>query len=320
MSSDADLLRRQLALVDAGHLCATVQIVRVNGSIPNELGARMLVTPPSSAPSAQPDGDDHPAVATLVAGTVGGGRIEFEALKLAAIAMAEQRSRLVSAKLTELEAGGIGMMCGGQADLFIDVHLPAARLVLCGAGHINLALARLAQGLGWRLTVIDDRPEWANLDNFPMFTSVSQGTSGSPGDLGDLIVARPEHVLESLGLDDRTFVIVGTRENDTESILAASRTKARYIGVVASRRKAIRIIKELVARFAEPDADVAKFDLEALLPRFYAPIGLALGGRSPEAVALSILAEVQALRHEQDARPMRVSPEELMRYLKKDSA
>jgi xanthine dehydrogenase accessory factor len=311
MSSDADLLRRQLALVDAGHLCATVQIVRVNGSIPNELGARMLVTPPA------PD-VDHPGVATLVAGTVGGGRIEFEALKLAAIAMAEQRSRLVSAKLTEVEAGGIGMMCGGQADLFIDVHLPAARLVLCGAGHINLALARLAQGLGWRLTVIDDRPEWANLDNFPMLSGSAAALSpaGSPG---DLIVARPEHVLESLGLDDRTFVIVGTRENDTESILAASRTKARYIGVVASRRKAIRIIKELAARAAASDPVLADFDLEALLPRFYAPIGLALGGRSPEAVALSILAEVQALRHDQDARPMRVAPEELMRYLEKDS-
>jgi len=314
MSSNADLLRRQLALVDAGHLCATVQIVRVNGSIPNELGARMLVTPPTSA---------HPGVATLVAGTVGGGRIEFDALKLAAIAMDEQRSRLVSAKLTELEAGGIGMMCGGQADLFIDVHLPAARLVLCGAGHINVALAHLAQGLGWRLTVIDDRPDWANRDNFPMLapaqTVGATGTTGTSSAYSDLIVARPEHVLESLGLDKRTFVIVGTRENDSESILAASRTKACYIGVVASKRKAIRIIKELAHR-ARSDAGPDGFDLEALLPRFYAPIGLALGGRSPEAVALSILAEIQALRHDQDARPMRVTPDDLARYIKKDTS
>lgn len=283
--TDADLLRRQLALIDQGVACATVQIVRVNGSIPNELGARMLVTP-------------GPERAMLVAGTVGGGRIEYEALALANQALADERSRTVSAKLTEQEAGGIGMMCGGQVDLFIEVHLPVHRLVLCGAGHINIALARLARGLGLRVTVLDDRPDWASREHYPDL---------EPG--RDLLVEEPAAAMASLGLDARSYVVVGTRSNDTEVVVAASQTPARYIGVVASRRKAIRIIKELAHR---PDVDLPK-----LLPRFFGPIGLMLGGRSPEAVALSILAEVQAHRHGHDAAPMRVPPDELLRLLEK---
>lgn len=283
--TDADLLRRQLALIDAGTPCATVQIVRVNGSIPNELGARMLVTA----------GVER---AILVAGTVGGGRIEYEALALANEALADERSRIVSAKLTEQEAGGIGMMCGGQVDLFIEVHLPVHRLVLCGAGHINIALARLARGLGLRVTVLDDRPEWASREHYPEL------------ELGrDLLVAEPAAAMAGLGLDARSYVVVGTRANDTEVVVAASQTPARYIGVVASKRKAIRIIKELAHR--------PEVDLPALLPRFHGPIGLMLGGRSPEAVALSILAEIQAHRHGQDAAPMRVPPDELARLLEK---
>lgn len=286
--TDADLLRRQLALIDQGVACATVQIVRVNGSIPNELGARMLVTP----------GPDR---ATLIAGTVGGGRIEYEALALANEALSKERSCTVSAKLTEQEAGGIGMMCGGQVDLFIEVHLPVHRLVLCGAGHINVALAKLARGLGLRVTVLDDRPDWASREHYPDL------------ELGrDLLVEEPATAMASLHLDARSYVVVGTRSNDTEVVVAASQTPARYIGVVASKRKAIRIIKELAHR---PDVDLPK-----LLPRFFGPIGLMLGGRSPEAVALSILAEVQAHRHGHDASPMRVPPDELMRLLEKKQA
>lgn len=287
--SDPELLRRLLAHVEAGRACATVQIVRVNGSIPNELGARMLVT--------HTPGDER---ATLLAGTVGGGRIEYEALRLAAEALLAEESRLVSAKLTEAEAGGIGMMCGGQVDLFIEVHLPSHRLVLCGAGHIHVALARLAQGLDLRLTVIDDRPEWASPAHYPML---------QPG--VDLLVARPEEALANLGLDARSYVVIGTRANDLEALVAAAKTPARYIGIVASRRKAVRLVKELALR------DDLGVPLDAILPRLFAPVGLMLGGRSPEAVALSILAEVQAHRHGQMAGAMRVPPEELARLLAK---
>jgi len=279
--SDPTFFRRLAELLERGRPVATAQIVRVNGSIPNAVGARLLV-----------DSDGQ-----LVAGTVGGGMIEHRTLAAAREALANGESTLFTAKLTEQEAGGIGMMCGGQVDVFIEVVHPAPRLVLCGAGHINLALARMAHGLGLRVIVIDDRADWANDANFPH---------------AEVIVARPEATLGTLALDAQSFVVVGTRDRDTEVIVAASRTPVRYIGVVASKRKTIQIVKHLAER-----GDV---DLPALLPRFHGPIGLALGGRSPEAVALSILAEVQAVRHDQQATAMRVTPEELLWFAAKKSS
>ncbi|MCA9513937.1 MAG: XdhC family protein, partial [Myxococcales bacterium] len=197
-------------------------------------------------------------------GTVGGGGIELQTLIAAGEAIEEGKSRLVTAKLTEKEAGGIGMMCGGSVDVFVHVYVPEPRLLLCGAGHINKCLAPLALGLGFRVTVVDDRAEWAN-------------EAAYPG--ARVVVARPEDAMASLGVDRRTYVVVATRDRDTAAIIAASKTDAPYIGVVASKRKAIQIGKHL--------ADSGEVDLEALLPRFHAPIGLDLGGRTPEAVALT---------------------------------
>jgi len=281
--TDPAFYRRLAELVEAGEPCATAQIIRVNGSIPNELGARMLVNK---------QGD-------LEAGTIGGGQIEFQTLSACKLAIEEERTHTFTAKLTEKESGGIGMMCGGQVEVFIEVHVAEARLFLCGAGHINLALARFSRGLGWRVTVIDDRPEWANAHNFPE---------------AKVIVARPEAVLTTLGLDKRSWVVVGTRDRDTEVIVEAAKTPARYIGVVASKRKAIQIVKHLAVR------DEPGFDLDKLLPRLHGPIGLALGGRSPEAVALSIMAELQALRHDQPATSMRVSPDDLSSHAARKAA
>ena len=277
--SDVTLLRQLADLIDTGTPCATAQIVRATGSIPNELGATMLVGPRGE----------------LLAGTVGGGAIEAACLEATVAAIAAGHSQLFSAKLSEHEAGGIGMMCGGSCDVFIAVHNPEPRLVLLGAGHINRCLARLADGLGYHVTVVDDRPEWANADNYPH---------------AQLILALPEDALPTLGLDRNAFVVVATRDRDTPAIVAASRTAARYIGVVASKRKAIQIVKDIADRV----------DLDILVPRLHAPVGLRLGGRSPEAVALSILAEIQALRHEAPGDPMRLSPEKLLCYVQPKSS
>ncbi|PKN57052.1 MAG: hypothetical protein CVU56_13010 [Deltaproteobacteria bacterium HGW-Deltaproteobacteria-14] len=272
--SDVTLLRQLADLIDAGTPCATAQIVRATGSIPNELGATMLVGPGGE----------------LLAGTVGGGAIEAGALEATAKAIAAGKSQLYSTKLTEHEAGGIGMMCGGSCDVFIAVHNPAPRLLLLGAGHVNRCLARLADGLGYRITVVDDRPEWANADNYPH---------------AELVLAQAEDAIPTLGVDRHTFIVVATRDRDTPAVAAASKTSARYIGVVASKRKAIQLVKDIADRV----------DLDALVPRLHAPIGLRLGGRSPEAVALSILAEIQALQHDVQGDSMRLPPEKLLCYV-----
>lgn len=274
--------RRVEALLERNEPFATATIVKVGGSIPNDIGAKILVD----------------ANGERLAGTVGGGRIEFDTIAACRDAIHEGKSRLIHAKLTDREAGGIGMMCGGHADIFIDVHIPAPHLVLCGAGHINLALHRMTAGLGWRVTVIDDRADWASPANYPGAT---------------IIDARPEAVLQELGLTPTSFVVIGTRDGDLHAILAAAKTSTGYIGVVASKRKAILLAREVAALGGND------FDFEALLPRLHAPVGLQLGGRSPEAVALSILSEIQAVRYKVTPQPMRIAPEELACHVARKS-
>ncbi len=279
-ATDVDLYRQLADLVDGGIPCATAKIVRATGSIPNAVGATMLVG----------------LGGELIAGTIGGGGIEAKVLHAAGEALASgRRTELISAKLTEEEAGGIGMMCGGSCDVFIEVHQRAPTLLLLGGGHINLCLNRMAAGLGYRIIVVDDRVEWANAANYPG---------------AQIVNALPEDALPELGVDAQTYVIVATRDRDTPAIIAANQTNAAYIGVVASKRKAIQIVKNIAERV----------DLDALLPRLSAPVGLALGGRSPEAVALSILSEVQAHRYGVDGHAMGLTAEQLKCYVNKTSA
>lgn len=255
----------------AGEPCATATIMEITGSIPNEVGAKMLVGPGGS----------------LIAGTIGGGAFEHVALQEAAGAIAEGKSRTFSWSLTEKQAGGIGMLCGGTAKVFIEVFAPAPLLVMVGGGHVNIALWRLARPLGYRGVVVDDREQWANDRHFP-------GCAILP-------LEDPAPAFERISWTADSYVVIGTRDQDTMSLRAAARQNlpCRLIGMIASKRKTLRILKNL-----EDEGT----DLTAILPRFHAPLGLDLGkSKSPEAVALSIMAEIQAVRCGGDGRSLDVA-------------
>ncbi len=259
----------------AGEAVAVGTIVKVKGSAPNDVGAKVLIG----------RGGRH------LYGTVGGGAVERAVLQAGGEAIEAGRSRILSAHLTDEAQGGLGMMCGGSVEIFLEVHMPATRLILCGAGHVNAALAKLAAGFDLRLTVLDDREEWANAEKFP---------------LAEIHLARPEAVLPSLEVDEGTFLVIATHGEDLPALVAAAATPARYIGVVASKRKAITLVREAAALGA---------DVDALLPRLHAPVGLRLGGRTPEAVALSILAEIHATLYGGDGSPVRLPPATLAERL-----
>ena len=264
----------------AGEAVAVGTITRVKGSAPNDVGAKVLIG----------RGGRH------LYGTVGGGAVEYAVLQAGGEAIAKGQSRVFSAHLTDKAHGGLGMMCGGSVEVFLEVHMPATRLILCGAGHVSAALARLATGFGLRLTVLDDREDWANPQRYP---------------LAELHLARPEAVLPSLHVDEGTFIVIATHGEDLPALVAAAATPARYIGVVASQRKPLTLLREAAALGA---------DVEGLLPRLHAPIGLALGGRTPEAVALSILAEIHATLHGGDGRPVGLPAATLVEQLAKHQA
>jgi len=143
-------------LVDDGEAAAMLTIVGKDGSAPRDVGDRMLVTA---------DGNY---------GTIGGGTVEHLAIEDARAVLDGEADSGV--RTYELEPGGnTGMVCGGSMDVFIERIRGRARLYIAGGGHISVELAALAEQLGYDVTVVDDREEYADRDAFPDETDVIHG-------------------------------------------------------------------------------------------------------------------------------------------------
>ncbi len=249
-------------LVERGEPVALLTVVGKDGSAPRDVGAKMAVT------------------ADEAYGTIGGGTVE-------ALAIDEARKVLVDreepgVRTYELEVGGnTGMVCGGRMDVFIDRVAGNARLYIAGGGHIGQVLASLGLTMGYDVTVVDDREDYADQDRFPDDVTVIHGG------YGEALADRPMTV--------ETAVVVATRGStfDARAVAAGINGGAGYVGLVASETKARRVLETL--------ADDG-YRWEALL-RVRSPTGYDLGGSGPEDVALAILAELHAMRHGADAEP-----------------
>lgn len=164
----------------------------------------------------------------------------------------------------------------GPVTLFVDVTAPAPRLVIFGAVDYSAALARLARAAGWRPFVCDPRSQFATNGRFP--------------DAEAVIAAWPAGAFERIGAIDRaTYIAVLTHDPklDDAALEIALHSEAPYVGAMGSRRAQAQRRERLLAAGIE----------EELLERIAAPIGLDLGAMSPEETALSIMAEVVAVRH-----------------------
>lgn len=164
----------------------------------------------------------------------------------------------------------------GPVKLFVDVTAPAPRLVIFGAVDYSAALARLARAAGWRPFVCDPRSQFATNGRFP--------------DAEAVIAAWPAGAFERIGAIDRaTYIAVLTHDPklDDAALEIALHSEAPYVGAMGSRRAQAQRRERLLAAGIE----------EELLERIAAPIGLDLGAMSPEETALSIMAEVVAVRH-----------------------
>ena len=168
-------------------------------------------------------------------------------------------------KVVDLEVKG-----QGAVKIFLESIAPEPTLYLFGGGHVSLAVARLAQTVGFRIVVIDDREAFANRERFPM--------------ADDTLVLEMETAFEGLEIDDLSYIISVTRghQHDKQVIAQAVKTSAAYIGMIGSRRKIALMWKELEAE------GVARSRLEDV----HAPIGLDIGADTPEEIAVSIVAEL----------------------------
>jgi xanthine dehydrogenase accessory factor len=167
----------------------------------------------------------------------------------------------------------------GDTTLFVDVVAPAPRLIVFGAVDYAAALCRLARAAGWRPFVCDPRSQFATPERFP--------------DAEEVVVAWPDDAFARLGgIDRATYVAILTHDPklDDAALSIALRSDAAYVGAMGSRRAQAQRRERLLA---------AALD-EELLERVAAPIGLDLGAVSPEETALSIMAEVVAVRNGRD--------------------
>jgi xanthine dehydrogenase accessory factor len=167
----------------------------------------------------------------------------------------------------------------GDVTLFVDVTAPAPRLVIFGAVDYAAALCRLARAAGWRPYVCDPRSQFATRERFP--------------EAEDVFPAWPGEAFARLGgIDRATYIAVLTHDPklDDAALAIALRSEAAYVGAMGSRRAQAKRRERLLAAGLE----------EELLERVAAPIGLDLGALTPEETALSIMAEVVAVRHGRD--------------------
>ncbi len=160
-------------------------------------------------------------------------------------------------------------------DVFIDLHRLPPLLVIIGAVHVAQALVPFAEALGYRIAVVDARAALATRERFPS--------------VDDLIVAWPDDAYPDLPIDADSSIVILTHDPkfDEPAILGALRTQAGYIGAVGSRKTNQDRRQRLL------DAGVSEADLA----RLHGPIGLNIGGKSPEEMAISILAEIIAVRN-----------------------
>lgn len=253
--TENDILKLSLAAREEGKSHAVVTIVRTSGSVPRKSGKLLVFA----------SGEEH--------GTIGGGAIERIAARHALECIRRGRGDYVE---YDLAKGDVRMACGGGMALMTEVYRARPRLVICGAGHVGLALAAMARPAGFDVAFFDDREK-----------------SSLPGEVSEedayFRVESFSNGLESAQLPEGAYYVIVTHGHacDAEALSAVLHKKAAYIGMIGSRNKIRAVYRTLIDQGADREA----------LKRVYAPVGLDIGGETPEEIATAILAEMIAVRY-----------------------
>ncbi len=317
-----DIHRKIVELIDGRGLLAVATVLSVQGSTPQQVGAKAAI-----------DAAGH------VWGTVGGGQVEAETQRIAVEACRSQRPSVFAFHLDNADAAGAGAICGGSmrilvdptvarrrscyaaaadatqrrqrgvllttigkgdppevgvewlpqeagnvapatgsessAEVFVEPIIPRPLLLIAGGGHIGQALAVLAVQIGFDVTVVNDRPEFADAALFPPGVEVRCGS-----------------VPEQIGrhpMDGDIYVVLVTRghRHDAEALAACIHRRPAYLGMIGSRRKVALIRQSFVE---------GRLATEEEFNRVFAPIGVPIGAVTVSEIAVSIAAQLIAVR------------------------
>ena len=256
-----DIYQEIVRLRQRGEPAALATVISTKGSTPRQVGAKMLVK-----------GDGS------IIESIGGGLMEAKVIQKAKEIIRSGKAEILSLKLTQEEAGEEGALCGGQMEVFIEPLIPGERLFIFGAGHISYFLAPMASAVGFQLTIVDDREEFANKERFPQ--------------ADQLIVDEFARATKEISPNELSYIVIVTRGHayDEQVLHWALSTKARYIGMIGSQSKVRTIFNNLQGK------GITKEELK----KVYAPIGLDIGAQSPAEIAVCILAQLIEIRRKAD--------------------
>jgi xanthine dehydrogenase accessory factor len=247
-----EIYQELVGIISRGERAVLATIVSSRGSTPRTAGAKMLI---------KEDG-------TFV-GTIGGGGTEHKIRQKVDEVMKSGQSQMVHFDLSGKDEA-LEMICGGQMDVFLEPILSPETIFLFGAGHTSQSTTNIAKRLGFRVVVIDSRPDYNNRERFP--------------DADELVVEEYENAFSRLNMDENSYIVIYTTGYTVDEICLefAVSTNARYIGMIGSHRKA-KEVKEHLLQKGIPSQN---------LDKVRSPIGIEIGAETPDEIAISILAEI----------------------------
>ncbi len=251
-----EIYQELINTISTGERAVLATIIASHGSTPRKAGAKMLI---------KEDG-------TFV-GTIGGGGTEHQIRGKVIEVMKSGEPQIVRFDLSGKDEA-LSMICGGQMEVFLEPILPSATLYLFGAGHTSQGTAAMGKRLGFGVVVVDPRPEYNNSDRFP--------------DADALIVEEYDRAFSKLNVEENSYIVIYTTGHvvDERCLEFAVGTKAKYVGMIGSKKKA----KEVKQRLLQKGVSQQQLD------RVHSPMGLDIGAETPDEIAISILAEIVKVR------------------------
>lgn len=243
-----DIFKEIVEKRESGHSFVLATVVRTQGSSPRDVGAKMLVFL---------DG--------TIFGTIGGGNFEKMVIDdcLALFQVGDQpgskglRTLLKTYRFARSGPDATGMCCGGEADVFMELFFPPEKLIIFGGGHIARDLVKIVAGLGFRITVIDDRKDILARYEEPV----------------EAILTDSQYEEQIPTLDDRCYVVIVTHSHgiDRRVLARVIREDVAYLGMIGSKTKVTDTVAFLKAHGID----------ESLLSKVHTPIGLDIGAEGP---------------------------------------
>jgi xanthine dehydrogenase accessory factor len=243
-----------------------VTVTSASSSIPTRLGERMI---------AFQDGNIY--------GTVGGGNLEKTIIDYVTI---QKPLETIKLNFDLAKDGLIQMVCGGLVEVLIERLNNPYLLYIIGAGHCGIELSRLAKSVGFYITVIDNRKEWANKEKHP---------------LADNLIVTPYNKLEKyINFTDNTYICIMTHNHQYDELVLRTslRKQHKYLGMIGSQNKVNDCFKRLIKQ------GYTKKELS----KVFSSIGFGIGSMTPSEIAISIMAQIIAVKNNIKTIPFNSNP------------